>query len=427
MTLKDHGRGYDVVVFGATGYTGKLTAEHITTHLPTNLKWAVAGRSQGKLEKVVEEIKALNPDRLQPSIEICNLDSNSLAELAKKTCILITTVGPYARYGEHAFKACAENGTHYLDVTGEVPYVHKMIKKYEAAAKMTGAIMIPEIGVESAPSDLMAWSLVKTNRIEFGAKTKETVISLHKLVSVPSGGTLDTVLSILDEFTLQEIKESFTPFTLSPVPHPGPVSNEGLFTKIFGLRVVPNLGQLTTSVTASTDTAIVGRSWGLMKSIPSRQKQAYGPKFVVHEYLKTRNVLTGLYIHFSLAIATLLLFLLPSLRTFIRRFIYQPGEGPTKEEAAKDEVEFRGVAWPDIEEGGKETKGAGKQAYGRAIFFGSMYYLTGTLLAQAALTILEDDLELEGGVYTPACLGQPFIDRLAPSGFRIETKVIDEK
>lgn len=115
-------RQYECVVFGASGYTGKYTAEHITTHLPTDFKWAVAGRSQDKLKRLVDELKLLNPDRQQPEIEIAQLEKNDLLNLAKKTKVLITTVGPYHKYGTAVVEACAETGTHYLDVTGEVPW-----------------------------------------------------------------------------------------------------------------------------------------------------------------------------------------------------------------------------------------------------------------------------------------------------------------
>lgn len=114
-------------------------------------------------------------------IEICNLDDAELDALAKKTKILIATVGPYCLYGEPAFKACAENGTHYLDVTGEVPYVAEMIKKYENVAKASGAIMIPQIGVDSAPADLMTWCLVEMIQKKLSAPTAEVVVSVHDL------------------------------------------------------------------------------------------------------------------------------------------------------------------------------------------------------------------------------------------------------
>lgn len=97
--------------------------------------------------------------------------------MAKKTTILITTIGPYSVHGEHAFKACADNGTHYLDITGEVVWHNEMIKKYERSAKASGAIMIPQIGVDSAPADMVTWSLVDLIREKFSVPTAEVVLS----------------------------------------------------------------------------------------------------------------------------------------------------------------------------------------------------------------------------------------------------------
>ena len=130
---------------------------------------------------MVAECNKLNADRVQPGIEICNLTDSDLAALAKKTFILITTVGPYGKLGEHAFKACAENGTHYLDVTGEVPFVAKMLKKYESTAKESGALMFPQIGIESAPPDLVTWSLASFIRSEFSSPIRDVTVSIHNL------------------------------------------------------------------------------------------------------------------------------------------------------------------------------------------------------------------------------------------------------
>ena len=112
---------------------------------------------------------------------MCNLNDVELNALAKKSKVLIATVGPYSLYGEHAFKACAENGTHYLDVTGEIPYVADMIKKYESTAKASGSIMIPQIGIESAPPDLITWALVDMLRRKFSAPTAEVIVSVHEM------------------------------------------------------------------------------------------------------------------------------------------------------------------------------------------------------------------------------------------------------
>ena len=102
---------YECIVFGATGYTGKYTAQHITSHLPTDFKWAVAGRSESKLKHLVDELKPLNADRLQPGVEVAQLEKDDLVNLAKKTKVLITTVGPYHKYGSVVVEACAQTST----------------------------------------------------------------------------------------------------------------------------------------------------------------------------------------------------------------------------------------------------------------------------------------------------------------------------
>ncbi|KAK4239625.1 Saccharopine dehydrogenase-like oxidoreductase [Achaetomium macrosporum] len=421
MPSKAHGRQYDVVVFGASGYTGKYTAQYITTHLPTDLRWAVAGRSQSKLEGVVAECKMLNPDRVQPGIEICSLTDEDLAGLAKKTFILITTVGPYGKLGEHAFKACAENGTHYLDVTGEVPFVAKMLKKYEAAAKQSGALMFPQIGIESAPPDLVTWSLASFIRSEFSTTTRDVTVSIHDLRSAPSGGTLSTALTLLENFTLSDLRAAYTPFALSPIPQPAASATPkpSLLTRLTGLVTVPSLGLLTTSIAAATDAATVQRTWGLLSTLPSpRKEQFYGPHFSFREYMRPRNWLTGMALHFALILFRLVL-ATPLLRRIVARTVTQPGEGPDAEVAKGDEIEYRGVAHADVNGDGREG------AFCRAWFRGSTYYLTGIFLAEAAATLLQEDVLLAGGVYTPACLGQPFIERLKRAGFHIETKQLE--
>ena len=113
MTSQD--RQYELILLGATGYTGKYCAEHIVTSLPTDLRWAVAGRIESKLSTLIEQIKPLNSDRLQPGLEVSSLDPDDLDALVKKTNLLVTSVGPYHLYGTPVVEACAKNGTHYID------------------------------------------------------------------------------------------------------------------------------------------------------------------------------------------------------------------------------------------------------------------------------------------------------------------------
>lgn len=119
---------------------------------------------------------------LATAVEVADVNSDeSVTALAKKAYVIITSVGPYCMYGEGLFKACAENGTHYVDCTGEFPWVHRMINKYEKTAKASGARMFPQTGVESAPSDLLTWLLAKHIRETMGEKTAEVFISIHEL------------------------------------------------------------------------------------------------------------------------------------------------------------------------------------------------------------------------------------------------------
>ncbi|KAL9946172.1 hypothetical protein ACHAO5_004168 [Verticillium nonalfalfae] len=415
MAFKKHGRKYDVVVFGATGYTGQFAAEHIATHLPSNLRWAVAGRSESKLQKVVADCEKLNPDRVQPEVEICNLNDRDLQELAKKTFVLISAVGPYGKYGEHAFKACAENGTHYFDVTGEVPFVAKMISKYGKAAQASGALMFPEVGLESAPPDLMTWAMAKIIRDKLSAKTGEVTVSIHTLDAAPSGGTLATVLTLLDNFSVQEVQASFRPYALSPIPNPTRApSRDTILTKIFGARHVPELGTVTTSLAGTTDAAIVQRSWGLHTSL--NEQESYGPNFSFKEYFRVRNLLHGVFVHIALFLGIIILG--TPLRRVAHRFVYQPGQGPAKADGKKDRVEYRATAIPDV------TPKSDKIAFSRLWFDGSMYDLSGMMMAQGALSLLEDNLELPGGVYTASCLGQKFVDRVGDAGLKMEVKLM---
>lgn len=116
---------------------------------------------------------------------MCSLSDSDLLALAKKAYAFIATVGPYSLHGEHAFKACAEAGTHYLDCTGETAWTLDMIKRYEARAKETGAIMIPQSGIESAPSDVLAWSMAQLIRSELSAQTGDVVVEFHELRCAP--------------------------------------------------------------------------------------------------------------------------------------------------------------------------------------------------------------------------------------------------
>lgn len=322
--MPQSGREYECIVFGATGYTGKYTCEHITTSLPTDFKWAVSGRNEQKLQAIIDELKPLHADRLQPTVEVARLEKADLVALAKKTKVLITTVGPYHKYGSVVVEACAETGTHYLDVTGEVPWVYDMIGKYHETAKRTGAIMIPQNGIESAPTDLLAWSLVSHIRQTLNVGTTECIQTIYSLKSAPSGGTLATVLSLFESYSLSYLAKSQKPWALSPVPRTD-YRKKPVMEVLTGLRTEPDLGILSDSIQGPADIPIIHRSWGLYDG-----GKFYGPKFHLTAYMKVRNQLQGFFLHLALTFGVLAL-IIPPVRWLLRQFVYQPGEGPTKE------------------------------------------------------------------------------------------------
>lgn len=233
------------------------------------------------------------------------------------------------------------------------------------------------------------------------------------------------MLSYMENFSLKEIKDSLTPYAISPVPRPQVPDSVSWTTKLLGIRSVRDLGVLTTLISATSDSAIVHRSWGLL---------GYGPRFQYHEYLKTRNYLTGVLLHFAVILGGVVL-AIPFLRNMVKKFVYQPGDGPTKEESKNDGFEFRGVGTPDVP--GK----APARAFCKMSCKGSVYtctsvkislrptliqIVTAITVSEAAISILRDDHKLPGGIFTPASLGQKFVDRLRTAGVRIENTFYED-
>lgn len=424
---------YDLVVLGATGYTGKYVAEYVTSHLPTTLKWAVAGRSETKLASLVDELRTLNPDRMAPGVEVASLSPDDLDNLVRKTYILINTVGPYHLYSSPVVEACAKNGTHYLDVTGEAPWVLDMIKKHHSTAQSTSAIIIPEIGIESAPSDLLTWSLATLIRRTCGTGITSTNATVYEMNSRPSGGTLATILTTFDSYSPRQVASAnsgrWASSPVPPPPPPPPKSSSSYFSslarmvrRIIGVRTLPHLGLVIPSAGAGPNVNIVQRSWGLLD-----RGAYYGPRFSYHEYASVRNRLVGWIVHTAIMIGALSL-ILPPVRWLAKKLVFAPGQGVSREDAARDRMEFWAVATADEERGaGREERP--RQAFARFRFEGGMYYLTGLLLAEAAMVLLEDEklvARLGGGLLTPAMLGQHFVDRIVKAGVVLETEMLPE-
>lgn len=166
------------------------------------------------------------------------------------------------------------------------------------------------------------------------------------------------------------------PFALSPVPKANPKRGQSsLLQQLTGIVTVPHLGLMTTSLTGSTDAAAIERTWGLLSNTPSRKQESYGPNFSIGEYLRVRSWFQGFVMHWGMAVGSALLFALPPLRWLARRYVYQPGEGASREETSRDWIEYRAVGNPDFGttvEPGKPQQ----QAFCRASYKGNMYIRT---------------------------------------------------
>lgn len=173
------------------------------------------------------------------------------------------------------------------------------------------------------------------------------------------------MLTLLDVYSLKEVRASMAPYALSPIPAPSVREStpffSSLLTKLFGIKVVPDLGILTTSIAGGTDLPIIHRSWGMLGGA-----DFYGPNFHVSEYMKARNYLTAIALHYGLLIGAAFLSI-PLFRKVISKYVYQPGEGATKEEYESDRVEWRAIAKPDL---GKPRT---PRVFCRAHFEGSAY------------------------------------------------------
>ncbi|KAJ4289193.1 hypothetical protein N0V90_011535 [Kalmusia sp. IMI 367209] len=409
-------REYDLILYGATGYTGTLTAEYITSHLPSDLRWAIAGRTQTKLSALSDTLRLLRPDRAPPTILTIQHTEEAIDSLVRKTRVLITTVGPFHRYGSLVVEACAKAGTHYLDSTGETPWVYEIVHKYHEMARENGAILITQCAMDSAPADLSAYALVRFLRESCDASTKEVVHSIQEWKNGMSGGTLHSLIGVAGSYPFVHLKESLRPLALCvkgvrPKCAPRTFGLSGSYRE-------KEVGLLTDSVIGISDTGLVYRSWSLID-----EGKEYGDEFSYFTGMKAANRMSGFFWHVSL-MGSLPLLLVSPIRKFLTKVIPSPGEGPSKESAAKDRTSWRSVARSDSP---NPQTAVCEMAYPE-----DMYSLTAILLSEATMVLLRPDREnwaqkLGGGVLTSATLGDQFVERMKAAGLKMNLELVKGK
>jgi short subunit dehydrogenase-like uncharacterized protein len=388
---KSSARTYDIILLGATGFTGGLTAEYLAQHRDLKPeRWAIAGRNARKLADVQRRLKAINPACERVSlIEADSADLASLKRLAKQTKVVITTVGPYIQYGEPLVHACAEAGTAYVDLTGEPEFVDRMTHAYEKTAQESGARIVNSCGFDSIPHDLGALFTVRQ-------LPKDGAVNVEGFVRAKgnfSGGTFHSAVQAMARMReYQHWKKSVRVDDGEP-RRPRRLKSGIHYRKDLGAWACPM---------PTIDPVVVRRS---ARELPS----IYGEDFAYAHYMQVKRVSTlaalmgGVGAMFAAA-------QIPATRDALLK-LRSPGEGPTAEERAKGwfRVKFIGEA------GGKrvvtEVTG-GDPGYGD----------TAKMLAESALCLAHDDLPRRGGFLTPAvAMGDALIARLEKNaGIRFE-------
>jgi short subunit dehydrogenase-like uncharacterized protein len=377
-------RPYDVVIFGATGYTGQLVAEYMATQYGIGEdapKWAMAGRSKAKLTEVRKAIKA--PAKT-PMIVADASDPASIEALVKSTKVVLTTVGPYQLYGSELVAACVEHGTGYVDLCGEPGWMREMIDLHHEKAKETGARIVFSCGFDSIPFDLGVFMLQKHMAKKYGAPARRVRGRVRAMEGTFSGGTAASLKATMAALAKDPrlVKVLASNFGLTP-GFVGADQPNGLipkYDKEIGSWVAP-------FIMAPINTKNVHRTNFLM-DFP------YGEKFKYDEMVVTSPGEMGQKAAEMLAKAN----------PFGGEDGPKPGEGPTKEqrESGHYDVLFLGKT-KDGDKASLCVKGDMDPGYGS----------TSKMIAEAALCLAQDDLKGGGGIWTPgALMGKKLVKRL---------------
>ncbi|QFZ73259.1 saccharopine dehydrogenase [Streptomyces fagopyri] len=385
---KETDRAYDIVLFGATGFVGALTAEYLAAHAPEGLRWAIAGRDRKKLERLREGLAGA-PDVIRADTS----EPASLRELAHRARVVATTVGPYIVHGEELVAACADAGTDYLDLTGEPEFVDLMYVRHDARARETGARLVHACGFDSIPHDLGAYFTVR--QLPEGVPLR--VDGFVRTQAMFSGGTFASALTQFARgrqiLTAARDRGRHEPRLLerrasAPVGAPR-------YAKEVGAWALP---------LPTIDPQIVRRS--------ARELGRYGPDFRYRHYAAVQRlpIAVGGVAAVGAVFAAAQL---PPARRWLSDRI-KPGEGPSAERRARSWFSVRFVG-----------EGGGKRVFTEVAGGDPGYDETAKMFAESALSLAFDDLPRTAGqVTTAVAMGDALIARLRAAGITFRVAAI---
>jgi short subunit dehydrogenase-like uncharacterized protein len=393
-------RDLDVVVFGATGFVGRLTAAYLAAGAAGDARVGLAGRSRERLEEVRSSLGAAAAD--WPLLAVDSSDPAAMRKLAGATRVVATTVGPYMKYGLGLVEACAQAGTDYADLTGEVLFMRETIDRFHGVATTSGARIVHNCGFDSIPSDLGVFVLH-----QHAGELEDTTFAVRAMRGGASGGTLASLTGQLDEMRADPRKARIAadPYALSPDREREP--DLGDERDLRGVRHDDDLGMWQGPfVMASINTRVVRRSNAL-------QDWAYGRRFRYREVMGFGDGLSGRAMATGLAggVGALVggLSFGPT-RAVLDRVLPSPGEGPS------EKTQRTGFFRIDVH---ARTPDGARHVCRIAAPGDPGYAATAVMLGQSALCLAQDGERLpdRAGVLTPAtAMGDALVERLRAAG-----------
>jgi saccharopine dehydrogenase (NAD+, L-glutamate forming) len=397
-------RPYAVILYGATSFVGQITAHYLTNFLSnaknkggSNVTWAIAGRDEEKLNELQSKLES------KVDIIIANSkDSASLDEMTKQTQVIISTVGPYLKYGEPLIKSCAENGTDYVDLTGEAIFIKDMMDKYQDTAKRSGARIVNSCGFDSIPSDLGVYFTQTKAEEKFGEACNVIHMRVKAAKGGISGGTIASMATIFEEVGEDKSrrKQVANPYLLNDDTDVPNIRQDNVSKPEYDST---HKRWLAPFVMASINTRIVHRSNQLLS-------YEYGRDFKYDEAMWMKDGVKGKLSSYAMSAGLLgfatAMMIKPSRELLSKHVLPKAGTGPSKDEQENGYFDIRHFG-QTAKNDTITVKVTGDKDPG--------YGSTSRMLAQAALCLAQDisKEDVGGGFWTPAsAMGDKLIARL---------------
>ena len=387
---------FDLIVWGASGFTGRLVAAYLFKQYGTqgDLKWAMAGRSQEKLTAGRAEVA----DSSVPIVLADSDDEASLKAMILRTKVVCTTVGPYVTYGSKLVAACITHGAHYCDLAGEVQWMRQMIDKHHEEAQANGVKIVHTCGFDSIPSDMGVYFTQKEALAQKGQRAKRIRMRVAGMRGGLSGGTYASLSKVLEEAMQDKeiYKVLVNPYGLNPTDKQEGGDHPDLQKVIFDPTSKSWIGPF---IMAGINTKVVRRSNAL-------SGYAYGNDFRYDEATMSGKGFKGRMKGIMSALPLILMTAKPGsiLKRIANRMFPKPGEGPTKDQRENGFYSLRFYA--TLEDG---STALGKVTGDKDPGYGS----TSKMLGEAAVCLAKDSLPEISGILTPStAMGDALLDRL---------------